>query len=134
MPGHCCVPECRGNYDGEKTVRVFTFPSDPTRNAQWIRAIPREDFIPGKRSVVRAAFVIFLVVCELLWVHILALHVACLALASNIHSLEMCVCTPDYQFCHSFPSKCSAENCDVMPIIRPLTRATCVPMRCGYLL
>lgn len=91
MPGHCCVPECRGNYDGEETVRVFTFPSDPTRNAQWIRAIPREDFTPGKRSVVRAAFVSFLVGCQLLWVHILALHVACLE--SNIYSLEMCVFT-----------------------------------------
>ncbi|KAK8771224.1 hypothetical protein V5799_025532 [Amblyomma americanum] len=51
MPGHCCVPGCRGNYDGEKTVRVFTFPADADRR-QWLKAIPRADFEPGKRSVV----------------------------------------------------------------------------------
>ncbi|XP_077520263.1 uncharacterized protein LOC144130125 [Amblyomma americanum] len=52
MPGHCCVPRCRGNYDGGERVRVFTFPSDQARRAQWIKAIHRADFIPGKRSVV----------------------------------------------------------------------------------
>ncbi|XP_070377578.1 uncharacterized protein [Dermacentor albipictus] len=52
MPGHCCVPRCRGNYDGGERVRVFTFPSDPARRAQWIRAIHRANFTPGKRSVV----------------------------------------------------------------------------------
>ncbi|XP_077494772.1 uncharacterized protein LOC144105520 [Amblyomma americanum] len=52
MPGHCCVPGCRGNYDGEKTVRVFTFPADADRRRQWLKAIPRADFEPGKRSVV----------------------------------------------------------------------------------
>ncbi|XP_077485914.1 uncharacterized protein LOC144096982 [Amblyomma americanum] len=52
MPGHCCVPRCRGNYDGGERVRVFTLPSDQARRAQWIRAIHRADFTPGKRSVV----------------------------------------------------------------------------------
>ncbi|KAH7965662.1 hypothetical protein HPB49_009507 [Dermacentor silvarum] len=52
MPGHCCVPGCRGNYDGEKAVRVFTFPADADRRRQWLKAIPRADFVPGKRSVV----------------------------------------------------------------------------------
>nr|XP_037280360.1 uncharacterized protein LOC119173670 [Rhipicephalus microplus] len=52
MPGHCCVPGCRGNYDGEKTVRVFTFPADADRRRRWLKAIPRADFEPGKRSVV----------------------------------------------------------------------------------
>ncbi|XP_037500178.1 uncharacterized protein LOC119374192 [Rhipicephalus sanguineus] len=52
MPGHCCVPRCRGNYDGGESVRVFTFPSDPARRTQWIKAIHRADFTPGKRSVV----------------------------------------------------------------------------------
>ncbi|XP_037276903.2 uncharacterized protein LOC119169994 [Rhipicephalus microplus] len=52
MPGHCCVPKCRGNYDGGKCVRVFTFPLDPARKTQWIKAIRRTDFTPGKRSVV----------------------------------------------------------------------------------
>ncbi|XP_077508849.1 uncharacterized protein LOC144120360 [Amblyomma americanum] len=52
MPGHCCVPGCRGNYDGEKPVRVFTFPADADRRRQWLKAIPRADFEPGKRSVV----------------------------------------------------------------------------------
>nr|XP_037275091.1 uncharacterized protein LOC119167675 [Rhipicephalus microplus] len=52
MPGHCCVPWCHGNYDGGESVRVFTFPSDPTRRTQWIKAIHRADFTPGKRSVV----------------------------------------------------------------------------------
>ncbi|KAH9376408.1 hypothetical protein HPB48_013228 [Haemaphysalis longicornis] len=39
-------------YDGGERVRVFTFPSDPARRAQWIKAIHRADFTPGKRSVV----------------------------------------------------------------------------------
>lgn len=52
MPGHCCVPRCRGNYDGGESVRVFTFPSDPARRTQWIKAIHRADFTPGNRSVV----------------------------------------------------------------------------------
>ncbi|KAH7985005.1 hypothetical protein HPB49_026654 [Dermacentor silvarum] len=52
MPGHCCVPGCRGNYEGEKAVRVFTFPADADRRRQWLKAIPRADFVPGKRSVV----------------------------------------------------------------------------------
>ncbi|KAH9371394.1 hypothetical protein HPB48_010519 [Haemaphysalis longicornis] len=52
MPGHCCVPRCRGNYDGGERVRVFTFPSDPARRAQWIKAIHRADFTPGNWSVV----------------------------------------------------------------------------------
>ncbi|KAL1466123.1 hypothetical protein MTO96_042929 [Rhipicephalus appendiculatus] len=52
MPGHCCVPGCRGNYDGEKAVRVFTFPADADRRRQWLKAIPRANFVPGTRSVV----------------------------------------------------------------------------------
>ncbi|KAK8762636.1 hypothetical protein V5799_026098 [Amblyomma americanum] len=52
MHGHCCVPRCRGNYDGGERVRVFTFPSDQARRAQLIRAIHRADLTPGKRSVV----------------------------------------------------------------------------------
>lgn len=90
MLGHCCVPKCRGNYDGEKTACVH-IPIEPFQKRAIDASHPREDLIPGKRSVVRASFIFFLVVCELLLVHILTLHVACLA--SNIHSLEMCVST-----------------------------------------
>ncbi|XP_077485587.1 uncharacterized protein LOC144096152 [Amblyomma americanum] len=52
MPEDCCVPRCRGNYDGGERVRVFAFPSDEARRAEWIRAIRRADFTPGKRLMV----------------------------------------------------------------------------------
>lgn len=40
--GRCCVPNCRGNYDGGPKVRVFSIPKDG-RRAKWIRAIRRDD-------------------------------------------------------------------------------------------
>lgn len=60
MPGHCCVPGCRGNYDGEKNVRVFTFPADADRRRRWLKAIPRAGFEPGKRAVVSLKRLIFI--------------------------------------------------------------------------
>ncbi|XP_049269985.1 uncharacterized protein LOC125757833 [Rhipicephalus sanguineus] len=40
--GRCCVPNCRGNYDGVPKVRLFSFPKDH-RRIKWKRAIRRED-------------------------------------------------------------------------------------------
>ncbi|XP_049269282.1 uncharacterized protein LOC125757644 [Rhipicephalus sanguineus] len=40
--GRCCVPNCRGNYDGGPKVRLFSFPKDH-RRVKWKRAIRRED-------------------------------------------------------------------------------------------
>lgn len=40
--GRCCVPNCRGNYDGGPKVRLFSFPKDD-RRIKWKRAIRRED-------------------------------------------------------------------------------------------
>ncbi|XP_075728956.1 uncharacterized protein LOC142771366 [Rhipicephalus microplus] len=40
--GRCCVPSCRGNYDGGPKVRLFSFPKDD-RRIEWKRAIRRED-------------------------------------------------------------------------------------------
>ncbi|XP_063244715.1 uncharacterized protein LOC134545879 [Bacillus rossius redtenbacheri] len=46
----CCVPQCRGNYEGGPKVHVFKFPdSEDIKNA-WLNAIPREHFIPTKYS------------------------------------------------------------------------------------
>ncbi|KAH8031524.1 hypothetical protein HPB51_018093 [Rhipicephalus microplus] len=40
--GRCCVPNCRGNYDGGPKVRLFSFSKDD-RRIKWKRAIHRED-------------------------------------------------------------------------------------------
>ncbi|CAN8025714.1 unnamed protein product, partial [Ixodes persulcatus] len=48
--GRCCVPGCRGNYDNGPKVRVFSFPSDKSLKAKWLRSIPRKDFVPTKHS------------------------------------------------------------------------------------
>lgn len=41
-------------------MRVFTFPADADRRRRWLKAIPRADFEPGKRSVVSLKRVIFI--------------------------------------------------------------------------
>ncbi|XP_077549860.1 uncharacterized protein LOC144162976 [Haemaphysalis longicornis] len=41
--GRCCVPMCRGNYDGGPKVRLFSFPKDPKRRDDWKRAVRRDD-------------------------------------------------------------------------------------------
>ncbi|XP_077518091.1 uncharacterized protein LOC144128519 [Amblyomma americanum] len=52
MPGCCCAPGCRSNYDGGPSVRVYKFPADETQRAAWTKAISREDFVPTKHTVV----------------------------------------------------------------------------------
>ncbi|XP_039275991.1 uncharacterized protein LOC111051552 [Nilaparvata lugens] len=44
MPYTCCVPCCRGNYDAEHKVAVFSFPKDENLKRLWIRSIPRKDY------------------------------------------------------------------------------------------
>ncbi|XP_077536019.1 uncharacterized protein LOC144148343 [Haemaphysalis longicornis] len=51
MPGGCCAPNCKSNYDGGASVRVHRFPTDPTMRAAWTRAVPRKDFLPTKYTV-----------------------------------------------------------------------------------
>ncbi|KAH7936397.1 hypothetical protein HPB52_022433 [Rhipicephalus sanguineus] len=41
--GRCCVPNCRGNYDNGPKVRLFSFPRDAKRRAEWQRAVRRSD-------------------------------------------------------------------------------------------
>lgn len=41
--GRCCVPMCRGNYDGGPKVRLFSFPRDPKQRDDWKRAVRRDD-------------------------------------------------------------------------------------------
>ncbi|XP_075725128.1 uncharacterized protein LOC119179731 [Rhipicephalus microplus] len=41
--GWCCVPNCRGNYDNGPKVRLFSFPRDAKRRAEWQRAVRRSD-------------------------------------------------------------------------------------------
>lgn len=50
MPKKCSVPLCRGNYDAENKVHVFSFPRNEEISAAWIRAIPRKDFVYTKNS------------------------------------------------------------------------------------
>ncbi|XP_075744356.1 uncharacterized protein LOC142803139 [Rhipicephalus microplus] len=46
MPNKCCVPGCTGNYKTGKKIQVFFFPKDADALKQWLRAIPRKDFVP----------------------------------------------------------------------------------------
>ncbi|KAH7986547.1 hypothetical protein HPB51_026646 [Rhipicephalus microplus] len=46
MPNKCCVPGCTGNYKTGKKIQVFSFPKDADALKQWLRAIPRKDFVP----------------------------------------------------------------------------------------
>ena len=54
MPRKCCVPGCRGNYDANEKISVFSFPSDSQKRNLWLSKIPREDFQPTAQSVVCA--------------------------------------------------------------------------------
>jgi len=57
MPEKCCVPGCRGNYEGtaehdQEKVSVFRFPRDPELREKWIRLIPRENLLVHDKTVV----------------------------------------------------------------------------------
>ena len=57
MPEKCCVPGCRGNYEGtaehdQEKVSVFRFPKDPELRAKWIRLIPRQNLLVHDKTVV----------------------------------------------------------------------------------
>jgi len=57
MPEKCCVPGCRGNYEGtaehdQEKVSIFRFPKDPELRAKWIRLIPRENLLVHDKTVV----------------------------------------------------------------------------------
>ena len=52
MPQKCCVPFCKGNYNGENKVTVFSFPQDEFFKQKWIRAIKRKNFNPTKNNKV----------------------------------------------------------------------------------
>ncbi|KAG0438799.1 hypothetical protein HPB47_016870 [Ixodes persulcatus] len=45
--GRCCVPNCRGNYGNGPKVRLFSFPRDVKRRAEWQRAVRRRDVDVG---------------------------------------------------------------------------------------
>ena len=56
MPEKCCVPGCRGNYEGtaehdQEKVSIFRFPKDPELRAKWIRLIPRENLFVHDKTV-----------------------------------------------------------------------------------
>lgn len=53
MPNKCCVPGCTGNYKTGKKIQVFSFPKDADALKQWLRAIPRKDFVPTSCTKVR---------------------------------------------------------------------------------
>lgn len=53
MPGKCCVPGCRSNYDKtDPYFSVFSFPNNYSLREKWIRAINREPFALTKHSYV----------------------------------------------------------------------------------
>ncbi|XP_049813661.1 uncharacterized protein LOC126260375 [Schistocerca nitens] len=50
MPYRCCVPNCRGNYDGGPKVTVFKFPEDEATRKKWLSRIRRHNFTPSSSS------------------------------------------------------------------------------------
>lgn len=59
MPRKCCVPGCKSNYESirkqnleENYVTTFSFPKDPNRRDEWIRAIPRKDWTSSSGACV----------------------------------------------------------------------------------
>ena len=51
MVNKCCVPKCKPPPSASR----FTFPSDPVRRQAWIEAIPRQDFVPTKYSIISSS-------------------------------------------------------------------------------
>lgn len=61
MPGSCCAPNCRSNYDTNRSsVHVYRFPSDPQLRAAWTKAVSREHFRPSKHTLVSVDFSVML--------------------------------------------------------------------------
>lgn len=52
MPNKCCVPGCKGNYNPNQKVPVFSFPRDSELRRKWTCAIPRKDFVPSNHTKV----------------------------------------------------------------------------------
>ena len=54
MPRKCCVPMCRSNYNIAKDgyVTTFRFPSNLELKRKWIQNVHRDNWEPGKDSVV----------------------------------------------------------------------------------
>jgi len=49
----CSAFGCKGGYDShvtDKNVTFHTFPTNPEMRENWIRANPRQDFVPTKHS------------------------------------------------------------------------------------
>ena len=59
MPSPCCMPGCNSNYQsalkvGENSISVFHFPKNENLKMQWLKAIPRANWLPTQFSVVCA--------------------------------------------------------------------------------
>lgn len=56
MVNKCCVPYCKSNYVSKKEenekVSVYKFPNDEKDRNLWISAIPRQNLIVTKHTVV----------------------------------------------------------------------------------
>ncbi|XP_054715473.1 THAP domain-containing protein 5-like [Uloborus diversus] len=50
MPNTCCVPKCKGNYNQENRVVVFSFPKNEELLQKWMKAIPRENLVVTKNT------------------------------------------------------------------------------------
>ena len=50
MGKHCCVTNCKGNYDDKNKEKVFRLPRDEKENERWRAAIPRDN-IPVSKNV-----------------------------------------------------------------------------------
>ena len=52
MPNKCCVIGCRANYQYGPSKPVFKFPDDTVFSNKWVAFLNRQDFQPGKYSVI----------------------------------------------------------------------------------
>ena len=52
MPATCCAVGCHSRYSKKKGMKLFRFPTNPSRRDAWIRAIRRDNWIPNEYSMV----------------------------------------------------------------------------------
>lgn len=78
----CCVPNCKGNYDAENKVSVFSFPKDDFLRTAWLHAIPRKDFVWTKNlrvSIFNIPAYLYWEITLLLLIYFIAtkIHIQC---------------------------------------------------------
>ena len=64
MPQKCSVPLCKGNYNKDNKVHVFSFPKENLLCQKWIRASKKRQFYPDEEQQGKStALLIVIFIC-----------------------------------------------------------------------